>query len=184
MPGITVHVSRSLLGHEVTRVDGLPVTTVSRTLVDLAGVTNRQGVDSALRRADELRTLDTAAIDRSLKAGRKGSALLRVALSEYRDDLRNDFEADFLRLIRRSRLPLPRCNAPLAGFVADFLWPASSLIAEADGYATHGTRHGFEHDRRRDAALARAGYRVIRFSRRQLTHRPAEVAATLHYLLT
>lgn len=182
-PGIVVHLPRCLEGHEVTQIDGIPVTSVSRTLVDLAGVVNREAIDKALRRADQLRVLDTAMIDRSLAAGRQGSALLRAALSDYRDDLRNDFEADLLALIDTSALPRPRCNAPVAGYEADFLWPASNLIAEADGYATHGTRHGFEHDRQRDAALARAGYRVIRFSHRQVTNRPAEVAATLLALL-
>ncbi|MEO8687148.1 MAG: DUF559 domain-containing protein [Solirubrobacteraceae bacterium] len=61
----------------------------------------------------------------------------------------------------------------------DFLWPAQRLVIEVDGYAFHSTRAGFERDRLRDADLLAAGYRVLRFTWRQLTHEPAAVVASL-----
>ena len=95
---------------------------------------------------------------------------------------RSAFERKFLALCRRQRLPLPLVNTPVAGETVDFFWPAQRLVVETDGYATHSTRDGFEHDRRLDATLARAGIRVQRFSWRQLTERPGEVVSTLQVL--
>jgi very-short-patch-repair endonuclease len=68
-------------------------------------------------------------------------------------------------------------------FVADFLWPAQRLIAETDGWETHGTRAAFERDRRRDQLLDAAGYRTLRFTWRRLRDEPERVADTLRQRL-
>ena len=68
-------------------------------------------------------------------------------------------------------------------FVPDFLWPAQRLIAETDGYETHGTREAFERDRRRDQLLDAAGYRTLRFTWRQLRDEPNRIADTLRAAL-
>jgi very-short-patch-repair endonuclease len=84
-----------------------------------------------------------------------------------------------LALCDEHRLPRPRPRAWVAGLRVDFLFAASRLVVETDGYRYHRTRHAFERDRERDAILARAGHRTLRFTHRQLTRRPAEVAATI-----
>jgi very-short-patch-repair endonuclease len=61
----------------------------------------------------------------------------------------------------------------------DFLWPEQRLIVETDGFGAHGTRRAFERDRQRDARLQAAGYRVLRFTWRQLLDEPEVVAARL-----
>jgi very-short-patch-repair endonuclease len=59
----------------------------------------------------------------------------------------------------------------------------SKLVVEIDGFAFHGSRHAFERDRRRDADLVAAGYRVVRFTWRQIKHEPEAVVARLAVLL-
>jgi len=74
-------------------------------------------------------------------------------------------------------------NVQAGPFIADFLWPRHRLIVELDGYRAHGTRSAFEADRARDAELKLLGYEVVRFTWRQLTSEPSQVAHTLRALL-
>jgi very-short-patch-repair endonuclease len=80
-------------------------------------------------------------------------------------------------------LPPPARNALVAGFEVDALWPQRRLIVELDGFSYHRSRAAFERDRRRDAALMLAGYRVLRISFRRLADEPQEVARTVRALL-
>lgn len=85
-------------------------------------------------------------------------------------------------------MPAPRVNAwievPGDGVEVDFSWPQPRLIVETDGHARHGDRHVFEEDRRRDQQLVAAGWRVVRFTWRQVVHDRAEVARVLRRLLS
>jgi very-short-patch-repair endonuclease len=92
---------------------------------------------------------------------------------------RSVLEEQFLDLCRRTRLPLPDVNTRIEGFEVDFAWPAQRLIVEVDGYAFHGGPAAFERDRARDAALALAGWRVLRFTWHQITREPERVAAVI-----
>jgi very-short-patch-repair endonuclease len=80
-------------------------------------------------------------------------------------------------------LPRPEVNAVVAGYEVDFVWRRQSLIVETDGAATHLTPSAFDEDRRKDAALQIAGYRVVRFTWGQVTDDPRGVAATVSALL-
>lgn len=118
--------------------------------------------------------------------GARGTARLRRVLARLDPCAawtREELERRFLLLCRSSGLPAPLVNAsiPIEGreFVPDFFWPAQRLIAETDGFETHGTRQAFEDDRRRDQLLDAAGYRTLRFTWRQLRDEPERVAATL-----
>ena len=73
-------------------------------------------------------------------------------------------------------MPDPLVNAEALGLTVDFLWPRAALVVEVDGRASHETRKGFEQDRDRDGRLTTAGYRVLRFTWRDVTTRPAVVA--------
>jgi very-short-patch-repair endonuclease len=182
--GIRGHRSGTLDARDVTRLDGLPVTTVSRTLIDLADVVSEQQLERVCHRAEHLRALDAASLSpplgrrsRALRAALAGLALAEPAVT------RSELEEAMLSLVARHDLPAPRVNAPVLGYVADFLWPERRLIAETDGRRTHLTPTSFEQDRERDARLTVAGYRVVRFTWRQLVERPRYVAATLRSLL-
>ena len=78
---------------------------------------------------------------------------------------------------------MPRTNNVTKGDEVDFTWPDGRLMVEADSIRHHGTRAAFERDRRRDQQLTAAGWRVVRFTWRQVDETPAEVAATLRSLL-
>ena len=74
-------------------------------------------------------------------------------------------------------------NIRVCPFTVDFLWPERRLVVEVDGYRAHSGRSAFESDRARDVELRLLGYEVVRFTWRQLTDRPREVADVLRKLL-
>jgi very-short-patch-repair endonuclease len=84
-----------------------------------------------------------------------------------------------LALCNAHGLERPQPRAWVAGLRVDFLFAAGRLVVETDGYRYHRTRRASERDRERDAILARAGYRTLRFTHRQLTRDPTTVAATI-----
>jgi hypothetical protein len=171
-----VHEAHTLdrLGDVVRQPDGLPVTSVARTLVDLAGVLTAHQLERTCHRAEVLRRSDAAHVDRLLATTRRrGARNLRAALATLtRVDpaiTRSELEERFLALVAEAGLPRPVVNAQVAGHEVDFVWPRQRLVVETDGAATHLTPTAFEEDRRRDAALQVAGFRVVRFTWRQIT---------------
>jgi REase_MTES_1575 len=183
-PGVTVHSTRTLHPAEVGTCEGIPCTSVARTLVDLAGVLDRRRLRRALERSVELRILDGRAINDSLRRarGRKGTGLLRAFLADLHGEpppTRTELERRFLELVRGAGLPLPVVNAYVGPYEVDFHWPAERLIVETDGRATHDTPHQFEEDRRRDLELTMAGWHVVRIGWRQLVDSPERVEALL-----
>jgi hypothetical protein len=185
-PGIDVHRATGLEPGDLTRVRGVPCTTVARTLVDLAEVIDRRELARACEQAEVLRLFDARALEGALArtTGRHGAPALRDVLALYAGDphTRSQLERRFLAPCSAAGIPRPRVNAWIdldgGGLEADFLWEAQRLIAE-----THGTRRAFERDRRRDQRLALAGWRVVRFTWRQSTLDPDEVARTVTGML-
>jgi putative AbiEi antitoxin of type IV toxin-antitoxin system/uncharacterized protein DUF559 len=191
-PGIDVHVSSTLTDDDITTVDGIPCTTVARTLVDLGDVVPERGVEQAVDQAEVQRLFDGRAVKEALgRAGpRRGAGVLRKVLEGYEEPtLTNQaLEERFLALCRTASLPSPVVNAwimPADGvtYQADFLWRQQRLIAETDGRDVHTTRKAFEHDRLRDQHLTLAGYTVVRFTWRQVQREPRRVAGVLRSLL-
>jgi very-short-patch-repair endonuclease len=179
-----------LVGDEVEVMEGIPVTSVARTLVDLAGVLDlrrlEQAVNEAEVRALRSRTSVVELLDR--RPNRRGARALRsLVCAPSRGITRNELERRFLSLVEDNRLPPPRRNADLAldgRFVnVDFLWAAQRVIGELDGRAVHGTDLAFEGDRRRDRQLVAAGWRVARVTWAQLRDEPQAIAADLRELL-
>ncbi|HEX6117570.1 MAG TPA: type IV toxin-antitoxin system AbiEi family antitoxin domain-containing protein [Solirubrobacterales bacterium] len=190
--GIRLHRSTTLAPGDATVVDGIPCTSPARTLLDLAEVVAPESLARAVDRAETLRLLDLRALDNvmSRNPGRHALRPLRALLSSLAPQstlTRNDFERRFLALSAEAGLPPPRPNDWLllegAWVQADFHWPEHRLVAETDGWETHGTRRAFERDRRRDQLLLRAGYRTVRFTWRQLRDDPAWVAETVRAAL-
>jgi len=188
-PAIRVHRSRTLTERDRTTHEGLPLTTVPRTLVDLADVLSAHRLERVLHRAEHLRLLDARAIEGRLASlsGRRARAL-RAALDGLRHRepsiTRSELEERFLSLVAQNDLPRPEVNVHLHGHEVDALWRARRLVAELDGAETHLTPRAFEQDRRRDAQLQVQGYAVVRFTWRQVTNEPHAVAATLNALLS
>lgn len=190
--GIEVHRGDTLQAADRTVVRGVPCTSVARTLLDFAEVTDRRGLERAFDQAEVLRVLDVRAAEDVLgrARGRRGAPLIQAVMASDRIGetlTRNELEERFLHLCDSAFIPRPEVNVMLATAdghpEVDFLWRECGLIAETDGYRSHGTRRAFERDRARDRALAVAGFRVVRFTWRQVTNGPGEVAATLRALL-
>lgn len=187
--GIAVHSGATLLPRDVELVDGIPTTTLARTLLDLAEVVSERQLERAVEQALVLRVLDMRAIDDVLARanGRRGAATLRAVLDDVRPgttSTRNDLEEAFLAICRHAQTPPDGVNQWIpypegGGAEADFVWRDRNLVIEVDGRETHLTPQAFEHDRERDQRLATLGWRVVRFSRRQVTTEPARVAATV-----
>jgi hypothetical protein len=192
-PGIWVHCGATLTARDVRDVDSIPCTTVARTLLDLADVLPAREVERALDRADELRVLDMDAIDDVLARanGRRGAVALRSVLGAHAvgsTPTRNDLEEAFLAICRGADLMPDGVNVWIpypdgGGAEADFAWRAELLDIEVDGRDVHATRRAFEHDRRRDQQLALLGWRIVRFTWRQVFDEPAAVAEVLRGLL-
>jgi hypothetical protein len=188
-PGIDIHRVRHLHPDDCTIHEGIPITTVARTLLDLAEVVRPREVERCFDEAERLRLLDLRAVEAVCARGhgRRGLKLLRPLLEDRRPslvDAWSPLEAIFLPFCRRHGVPLPAVNVAVGEFIVDALWPEQRLVAELDSWEFHGkTRAAFEGDRRRDATLLLAGHRVIRLTWRRLHREPERVAGELRALL-
>ena len=183
--GIRVHRSGRLRREETLVRDGVPVTTVARTLLDLADVLPTQALKRSIDESEYQGRFDltslTAVVENN--PGRRGAKVLALA-NEPAQRTRTDLEDDFLALCRRHGLPRPAVGIEILGYEVDFAWPDAHLIVETDGRAAHRTRRAFEDDRIRDRRTLRAGYNTIRLTDRALRHDHQEVARDLRDLLT
>ncbi len=178
---------------ERTTVDGIPVTTVPRTILDLAATADVHTVEIAVRNIEFHRLHDHLSVPALLDRypGHRGAGTARIALARQSADpggrTRSPFEDIFLPFLDHFDLPRPRLNSPIhlgeKHYEVDCFWPAQRVVVELDGFAAHGTRRAFRDDRHRDRRLIAAGYRPIRISRDQLADEPAEVAADLQAAL-
>jgi very-short-patch-repair endonuclease len=170
--GIRLHRSATLAPGDVTMRDGIPVTTTERTIIDLARVLRADALEEVVHGAGERGIVDFA----QLRAANPAS--LQAVLRAYDPaPTRSKLERAFLSICRRHGIPKPEVNAIIEGYLVDFVWRERKLIVEVDGYRYHRAPHRFESDRERDAELGAKGWRVRRFTWRQLEERPGWVAA-------
>ena len=182
-PGIRLHEPRKL---EVVRHNRLPVTTVPRTLVDVAATAPFGDLRFMLAHADYRRLLSVPAVEAQLRRGRRGSAALGRALEIHRPELadtRSFLERHFIPLLERFDIQIPWINVRVCGHLVDCHWTDRRVVVELDGGRAHGTVAAVRRDRQRDLDLRAAGYTVIRYSHDQVTSRPEEVAADLRQAL-
>ncbi len=181
-PTIRIH-SSSLHAEDIATVDGIPVTSVARTILDLAGVLQEEPLLHVVEEADRRETFDLRAVERVMarRPKAKGRAKLRHILADYRDapDLRSKLERDFFALVKRAKLPPPLLNTMVAGFLVDVCWPQWRLVVELDGRDFHARRRAFETDRIKDATFQRHGYRILRITYKRLHEQPDAVIADI-----
>jgi very-short-patch-repair endonuclease len=185
-PGIALHRPRRLRPEDRDEKDGIPVTSVARTLVDLAAVLPQGQLRRAVEKSERLELFDLRAVEPLLVPGRPGVANLRAVLREYMPPpfTRSEAERRFLELCRAAGLPNPRVNTVVVGFEVDFTWHEARLVVELDSRMYHLTPAAFETDRARDAALQLAGYRVVRVTELRLGSEPEAVVQLLRALLS
>jgi very-short-patch-repair endonuclease len=183
----------TLSADEVTTHLDIPVTTVPRTIFDLAAVSSVDVVEQALRESEYLRLYDRLSLHDLLARypGRRGAKAVRECLRRRAElptgRTRSPLEERFLPFLARYGLPRPRLNAWIQvggrSFQVDCLWPESRVVVELDSFAAHGIRPVFESDRARDRVLQTADYRSARITWRQLDDEPEQIAADLRRLI-
>lgn len=189
-PSVVLHRTLNLHDDDVTTIDGIPVTSVARTLVDLAGAVNAASLARAVHEAEVQRLLDVDAIAAVMARlpRRRGVARLRRLLSASDSNVSSEaFVNAFLRLCSRHGLPTPRVSRHLDALErpveADIVFPDQRVIVELDSEQYHHTRRNFHSDRRRDSALAAEGWLTVRLTWHRVTRESAEVATELRRIL-
>jgi very-short-patch-repair endonuclease len=179
-PGIRLHRPRSLARYEVTSVRGIPVTTVARTICDLAATESPREVERAWQEALYRRIVTPNAVARVVQREprRKGAPVIRALIEDPRMT-RSERERALLKLIDAAQLPRPLTNVRLHGYLVDAYWPEHGLVLEFDGWQAHGHRQAFEGDRKRDQVMLANRLRTMRVTDRQLKREPVAVAATI-----
>ncbi|QXC63137.1 DUF559 domain-containing protein [Aquihabitans sp. G128] len=204
--GAAAHRSLLLPPHHRTEVDGIPVTTVERTVFDLAGQVSikrwRRGLPS-LRQHQVARALDdaiaggveprrfTAVLDELGGRGRGGTRVMRELMEQRGEGYaatESELEDLLNEVLDRFGLPLPVRQRNLGGLEdrvgrVDFVFTEERVVIEADGRKNHTALLDREGDAWRDLELAAAGFRVIRVTWGQLTTDPRRFVAALRAVL-
>lgn len=189
---VVLHVTQALPWRELTAVRGICITSVTRTLVDLAAEDPepdvRAAVDQALHR--QWTTLDKLEVATQRAARRPGVGFLRALLSLYRGGegpSESELEARVLELLESAGLPRPERQrvVHVGGRLRriDFHVPGTPILIEADGYAHHAGLAAFEKDRQRNNALTARGYRVLHWTWAALRDRSDELLVQLWEML-
>lgn len=181
--GLRIHRRPSLnLERDLTREFGIPVTTPIQTLIDMALLLDRAGIERMINEADKYNLAHPPGIRRALdqRAGEPGVARLRQILDRRTFRLtKEELERLFLPLARRAGLPVPLTGQWVNGFEVDFYWPDLGLVVETDGLRYHRTPAEQARDRLRDQAHTAAGLTQLRFTHEQVRYEPGYVRRIL-----
>jgi len=185
-PGLLVH-EGGIHQEERSVVDGIPVTTLARTLFDIAELGDEARLQKAFEEADRLGLLDLQKLELvyARGVGRRALGPIRrlIDAAQRPETTRSPLEDRFLEFCREHQLPLPQTNVIVAGHEVDAHWPRQRVVVEADSWSFHHHRAAFERDRARDAAMQAEGYRVLRVTSRRLEDEPKVLATELRRLL-
>ena len=189
---IRVHSAASLRPSSVDIVNGVPVTGVARTLIDLAGAVRESAAEYAIHQAQVKGLLDRPQLLDELAHAPNcaGTAAVRriLSLSPVAEDaVKSSLERRVLRVCKRAGLAAPEVNRWIAldgdGLEVDLCWPAHGLIVEVDSARFHDDERAARNDPNRDRRLVLAGWRVVRVHERDLDERPGEVIRQIRALL-
>jgi very-short-patch-repair endonuclease len=184
LEGVRVHHPRVL---DSTRWRRLPITTVSRTLRDLAAESSIEELRRALAQADYRRLLNIDEVSAACGQGCHGTARLQAALQRHEPRIamtRSELERRFLAECEIARIPMPEVNTQVQGWTVDMLWRSERVIVELDGRDNHSSPGQMERDRRKDLQLRAAGYVVVRYTWAQITFEAHAVIADLRAILS
>lgn len=184
---VRIHRSGTLTGADRTLEQGIPVTSVARTALDLAAAVRFRSLRRLIRRSEELRVFDLDDF-RSVLArnqGHRGAFPLESAIAIYEPPrlTRSELERELVALIEQTGLPRPSTAFVVAGYELDVYWPELRFAVELDVYATHGMHEPFEEDRRRDEDLKLAGVELTRVTGRRFEREPRQVVERIARLL-
>jgi very-short-patch-repair endonuclease len=181
-PDIAIRRRTGLASADRTRHDGIPVTSPSATLIDLATCLPPDRLVATVNEADKRGLVDPDELRTMLddRKGRPGVPVLRETLDRFTFVLTDsELERRFLPIARAAGLPLPQTGVRLNGFKVDFHWPDLGLVVETDGLRYHRTPAQQARDRLRDQAHTAAGLTPLRFTHAQVRWEPVHVRSTL-----
>src|SRR3954447_19996662 len=178
---LVVHRVRSLHPEDVAEIDGIPMTSLARTLLDNAEVLPMRQVIRMIEAAERRQVFDLRALERLLARshGRHGVKPLRVALGELNGEparVNSDSGRELIGFRDDHDIPRPELNVIVEGYEVDALWRRAKLVVELDSWSHHRGRTAFENDRVKLATLQLAGYVVLPITWRRLEREPEEVA--------
>lgn len=186
--GIRIHRVMAISDRDIARLERIPVTSLTRTLVDIAATEPKRELERAVDRARRRNLLDLHAIDQMLqrRARVPGAAQLKQALALYRKPVfdRARSELLFLDAIEKEGERAPVLNTWVGEWEIDAYWEAERFAVEVDGWETHGSREAFENDRLRQEEMKLAGIDSIRISARRIETEPEQVAKRIRTFLT
>jgi hypothetical protein len=183
--GVKTRRSRSIDRRDATTFRGIPVTTLPRTLVDLAAALDLDELARAFHEAEVRHRTTPAQVEAVLarRPNSPGAAKLRAVLHGDAPVLLSKLERRFLALLRAAGLPLPLTNRPAGGRYVDCRWPEARLTVELDSYRYHHSRHAWEQDRRREREARARGDEFRRYTWGDVFEQPQLMMAELCVLL-
>lgn len=185
-PGIRARSRPSLEARDITAQDRIPLTSPTRTLLDLATELGATALERAVNEADKRDLVDPETLRSELEKhpGQPGARALRKLLDRHAFRLSDStLEILFRSLATEAGLPPPLTKAPVNGYEVDFFWPDIGLVVETDGLRYHRTAISQARDRLRDQAHVAAGLTPLRFTHRQVKYDPARVQRVLRQTL-
>jgi hypothetical protein len=164
--GVVAHRVRGLHPDDWAVVDGIPVTSVARTHLDMAEMLALRQMIRVIEQAERIGVFDLNAIHAVIgrNPGRHGISPLRAALAAIQGEpprTNSEWERDLLDFCDDYDIPRPVLNVVVEGYVVDAFWPEHKVIVELDSYEFHRARSAFVADRAKICALQLAGYRVL-----------------------
>jgi very-short-patch-repair endonuclease len=183
--GIKTHRSRNMDPRDATTFRGIPITTLARTLVDLAAVLDPDDLARAFHEAEVRHGTTPGQVEAVLERRPKsrGAAKLRAVLRGDTPVTLSKLEKRFLVLLREAGLPAPRTNRPAGGYRVDCRWPAHKLTVELDSYRYHHSRHAWEQDRLREREARARGDEFRRYTWADVHEHPKQMLTELRGLL-
>ncbi|MFQ5522461.1 MAG: AbiEi antitoxin N-terminal domain-containing protein [Acidimicrobiia bacterium] len=193
--GVIVHQLTDLRKEDVTAIDGIPTTTITRTIIDLAAVLPEEKLaeilDQAVRRGMTTYGAVAEDLESLARRGKRGVVKLRRVLAPRLGGTfvsESTLESRLLQVLRDGGLPLPdtQFRPPWLRHMngrVDLAYPTAQVIVEGDSLKWHGTPEAFQADRQRDNLAQLAGWIILRFTWEDITKRPAYVVATVRRAL-
>ncbi|KAA0271869.1 MAG: DUF559 domain-containing protein [Acidobacteria bacterium] len=183
LEGVIVHRPRRIDPEDRVLIDGLPMTSIPRTLLDLAQILPITRLEKVVESADRLEVLDIGAVRDAIERyrGHQGEKPLKRIIGRFisTPNTNEGTEREFQLFLRKHGLPTPQTNVLVEGLLVDCWWQEARFVVELDSQAWHKTWHAHERDRKRDATLLRAGISSLRITSNRLHREPDEVVRDL-----
>ncbi len=194
-PDVIVHQLTDLRQEDVTDIHGIPTTTITRTIIDLAAVLPEEKLaeilDQAARRGMTTYSVVAEDLESLARRGKGGVVKLRRVLAPRLGGVfvsESTLESRLLQVLTDGGLPRPdtQFRPPWLRYMngrVDLAYPSAQVIVEGDSLKWHGTPEAFQADRQRDNLAQLAGWVILRFTWEDITKRPAYVVATVRQAL-